>query len=505
MKNATANVVRGSASALVALFLPPFLTRSMSPDAFAAWSLILQMSAYVGYLDFGIQTAIARFIAHDTERKEAQHRDGIVSTALAFLILSGAIAFLGLVVLCFFLPQLFHQLHGSLLLQVRVALLLVGGSLSIGLPASVFSGTFVGLQRNEVPAGIIGGSRLLNAALLILIVRQGGGIIAMGVAAAAVNLASYAVQFVAYQRLTASLEPSMSLARERASRSYAKELIDYCGSLTIWAIGLILVTGLDLTIVGAYRFDQVGYYAIAATVVNFLGGLFGALFSAMGSPAAVLHAREDKLGLGRMVSTGTRLGMLLLLATGLPLIFGASRILNLWVGSVYAQHTALLVQLLVTAHIIRLSVSPYTIAMIGTGEQRRIILVPLLEGAANLIASLIAGYYWGAAGVAFGTLIGALVSLAGHFFYNMRRSITVQLGIGEYLREAYLRPILCATPVLILGFSWNAFERALTFWPLFFIVLLGSILTLILVWYVGLTSIERGRFIAMLTRRTSSN
>jgi hypothetical protein len=62
VKNASANLVRGSASAAVALVLPSFLTRSMSVDAFAAWSLVLQLSAYVGYLDLGIQTAIARLV-----------------------------------------------------------------------------------------------------------------------------------------------------------------------------------------------------------------------------------------------------------------------------------------------------------------------------------------------------------------------------------------------------------------------------------------------------------
>ena len=61
-KNAIANVARGSAAALVAILLPPFLTRLMSSDAFGAWSLVLQLCAFVGYLDFGIQTAIGRFI-----------------------------------------------------------------------------------------------------------------------------------------------------------------------------------------------------------------------------------------------------------------------------------------------------------------------------------------------------------------------------------------------------------------------------------------------------------
>jgi O-antigen/teichoic acid export membrane protein len=493
VKNASANLVRGSASAAVALVLPSFLTRSMSVDAFAAWSLVLQLSAYVGYLDFGIQTAIARFVAHATESRQTQHRDAIVSTALACLAASGCAAFLGILLLTPILPQIFHRLPSFLLFDVRVALLLVGGSLCIGLPASTFGGIFVGLQRNEVPAIIVGGSRLVSAGLLILIVRRGGGIAAMAVALAATNFCSYMLQFLIYKRLVRRLDPPLDLSVGHVSKVAAKELLDYCASLTIWGFGMVLVTGLDLTVVGAYRFDEVGYYAVAATLVTFLGGVFGAIFGAMGSPTAVLHAREDSAGLDRMVSTATRLGMFLLLATGLPIIFGARQILGLWVGPAYAQHATLLVQILIVANMVRLCISPYIIALIGAGEQRRIILVPLLEGATNLVASLIAGYYLGAVGVAIGTLIGSGVSLAGHLTYTMHRKQAVQLSAATYLRDALLPPVLCCVPIIIVGVFWISFVRVFPFWLAVLLLAAAGILTLILIWYIGLIPSERRR------------
>jgi O-antigen/teichoic acid export membrane protein len=491
VKNATANLVRGTASAVVALVLPPFLTRSMSADAFGAWSLILQLSAYVGYLDFGIQTAIARFVAHATERKDTAHRDNIVSTALACLAASGLLAFLGLILLTLFLPHLFHHLPGYLLLDIRMSVLLVGGSLSIGLPASVFAGTFVGLQRNEIPAAVIAISRILNAGLLILIVRSGGGIRAMAFTSSIVNLLSYLVQFIAYRRMAKNLEPTISISMRHVSKGAALELVDYCTSLTVWGLGMVLVTGLDLTIVGAYRFDEVGYYAVAATLITFLGGAFGALFGALGSPAAVFHARDDKAGLGRMVSVTTRLGMFLLLATGLPLIFGASRILRIWVGATYAQHATVLVQILVVANIVRLCATPYVVAMIGTGEQRRIILVPLLEGATNLVISLFAGYYLGAVGVALGTLIGSFISLGGHLIYNIGRNTTIQLSAIQYLRTSILRPVFCSVPILILGTSWPRLTASLQPWLTGSLLTGACLLTGGLVWYIGLVPDER--------------
>ena len=67
IKNALANVMRGGATAVVSLVLPHFLVRSLDRDRFAAWSLMLQIAAYASYLDFGLQTAVARYVAHFTE------------------------------------------------------------------------------------------------------------------------------------------------------------------------------------------------------------------------------------------------------------------------------------------------------------------------------------------------------------------------------------------------------------------------------------------------------
>jgi O-antigen/teichoic acid export membrane protein len=180
VKNAAANVARGSAAALVAVLLPPFLTRLMSSDAFGAWSLVLQLSAFVGYLDFGIQTAIGRFMAHAGERGDSEHRDRIVSTSVAALTGAGAVGIAGSAGLAFLLPRIFHQVPQLLLADFRMALILVAGSLAVGLPCSVFNGIFVGLQRYEVPAAIIGGSRAISAVVLVLVVRHGGNLTQMG-------------------------------------------------------------------------------------------------------------------------------------------------------------------------------------------------------------------------------------------------------------------------------------------------------------------------------------
>ena len=64
--------------ALVALVLPAYLTHHLPVKTYAAWVLILQLAAYVSYLDLGIQTAVAKFVAeYDARGDHSPARDAM--------------------------------------------------------------------------------------------------------------------------------------------------------------------------------------------------------------------------------------------------------------------------------------------------------------------------------------------------------------------------------------------------------------------------------------------
>jgi O-antigen/teichoic acid export membrane protein len=488
LKNVASNVVRGSAAAIVAVFLPPFLTRLMAPDAFGAWSLVLQLSAFVGYLDFGIQTAIGRFIAHTGESGDTEQRDRIVNTSLAVLAAAGALGVLGSVGLAILMPHVFRQVPQLLLADSRWALILVGSSLAVGLPCSLFNGIFVGLQRYEVPAAVIGGSRIIGAVFLVIIVKHSGSLAQMGAAVAAVNLASYGLQYLLYRKIA----PRVRFSSQLVSRKAGRELFDYCLSLSVWSLGMLLVSGLDVALVGHFEFEKVAYYSVAATLIVFLAGVQNALFNVMIPSTAVMQARGNSVQLGRVMITATRYGSFILLLMGLPLILAAKGILNVWIGPRYAEQGARILELLTAANIIRLSAIPYAMTLIGTGQQRLVIITPLLEGVSNLVASVVCGFFLGAVGVALGTLFGAAVGIASNFIYNMRRTLEVEFRIGDYVRNGLLRPLVCTVPVvaIVLIFRFSSFSA-----PAVGYAAIGAAVmaTVLLLWRCGLLGAERER------------
>lgn len=487
IKNSTANLARGSAAAVVALALPPFLTRALTQQEFAVWSLVLQVSALAGYVDFGISTAIGRQVALLEEKGEATQRDETVSTALFWLCAIAAIVMLIMAALAWFFPMLFRSTPPSLLPAARWSLLMIGGALAVNLPAAGAGAVFIGRQKNEVPAMIVGVSKLLSALAVIVVAKQAHSLIAMSAVFAGLNLAGAITQFVAL----AAAKRGLRLSASRVTREAGRSLYEFCASLTVWSLAMLLITGLDVTIVGHFRFDQVAYYTVAASLVAFLAGAQNMIFNAMIQPAAVMYARNDHGGLGKTMIVSTGIGTFLLLLVGTPLYLWAEPVLRLWVGQAYAARTAPLLRILIVANVVRLSATPYVIMLIGVGEQKRVTLFPILEGATNFASSVVMAYFWGAKGVALGTLLGAAVGVSGNLLYNMRRTVSLRFRRSAYLRDGYFRPMVCTMPVLLI---YLVRPEA----PLLPAYLAGGLLvSLAMFWYLGLAADDR----KMLSRR----
>jgi O-antigen/teichoic acid export membrane protein len=436
LKNALANVASGTSAALLAVVLPPILLKYLSQDIYAVWALILQVGAYTGLLNFGIQVAVGRFVAHYEATGETDQRDALVSTAWVGLLLAGMVAALGMVAVSVAFPHLFPKVPAQLRGEAQVAMAWVGLSMAIGLPFSVFMGVFVGRQRYEVPGITQVGSRVLTGVALIWIAIHRGTLVLMAEAFAGINLLTYGVQFTAHRKWAASCRIYLG----RAALEAAKELWNYCFSLSVWNVAMLMVSGLDLVIVGRLDFKAVPAYAIATGLVAFVAGLQNAVFNVLIPAGAILGAEKDAARLQRMLFNATRYGVLLLLASSLPLLLGGEFLLRHYVGPELAESTLPLLRLLVIGNLIRLTATPYAVLLIATGQQRIVLITPLVEGLTNLLFSVVLGIWIGAKGVAIGTIIGAILAILCNFFYNFPRTRLIPIQISEYLWQGILIP-----------------------------------------------------------------
>src|SRR5882724_4504891 len=122
-RNVVASLVRVVVVSLVALVLPAYLTHHLPVDTYAAWVLILQLAAYVSYLDLGIQTAVSKFVAEFDAKGDHAGAGRHASAGLALMLLAGMLGVCLTLVLAWQVPQLFHTMPASLYHEVRIGVI----------------------------------------------------------------------------------------------------------------------------------------------------------------------------------------------------------------------------------------------------------------------------------------------------------------------------------------------------------------------------------------------
>ncbi len=493
--NALAGLVRVAINALVALALPAYLTHHLPVTTYGAWVLILQLAAYVSFLDFGVQTGVAKFVAEYDARGDGVGAGRHASAGMAMMTLAGLLGLAMTLILAWQVPRLFHGMPAALFRDVRISVVLVGSSLSFGLVCSVFSAVFLGLQRYSVPTAITIVNRVSYTAAVLATVWLHGSLAAMGAVVALINVATGLLQVVLCRRLAGTVRVSL----RDMERPVMKKMLDYCMVLMIWSAAMLCISGLDVTIVGHYDFRRTAFYSIATLPNTLLLMILAAAFGPLLPAASALSTTSTPREMGQLLARTTRYTTILLFLIGLaPLVFGYP-LLRLWVGEEYARNCFPLFRILIVANMLRNLCMPYSTMVVALGRQRAATFSAIAEAVVNLASSVYLASIFGAVGVAYGTLLGAVVGVGVHFAVSMRYTAGVlAVSRRELLVKSLLRPAIIAVPALLLYQTWWTVGHGATDMRLSFALVVA---TLLLAWFVSLNPAERHRLAKILTRQ----
>lgn len=471
VKNAIANLVRGSTIAMSTVLLPLFLTRFLPSDEYNLWVVVMQVASYVMLLDLGVQTAVVRFVAHGesvASSGSADRTGAVVRIAVVWLAAMAVVGVLVAGIIAVFLPSLFSRIPHEYLKEGRVALLVLAGSVAFSLPTSVFAAWFVGKQRNVVPAVAAVVPRVIAIAFAIFTARAGHGLVALALVVGGGNVLASVAMFVLFRRAGGRFG-----RRVARPPGLGRELFSFSWVLTVFTLAMLVIQGIDVVVVGRFDYSRVGAYGFAASVVVLIGGLLQGIFAVLVAPAASLTAAGDAEGLGRLVIDATRFGTLLLGAGGLTL-FCLAEVVCRSLPSAYGRDAATLLRFLIVAQAIRLSAVPFANVLVGSGDHRFAVVGAIGEATANLVASLALGAAFGARGVALGTLVGSCVGIGANLAVTMPRTVSFRVDRPKYVWEGLMRPLFALSPLALAAVASVMLDGG-AMWIAFAFGLLGAV------------------------------
>jgi O-antigen/teichoic acid export membrane protein len=441
---------------LVGFLLAPVIVRSLGDTGYGLWTLVLSMTGYFGLLDLGIRSSVGRFVTRYLALNDEQNVNRTASSAFVLLGCGGLLALLVTLVVTIFLFDAFkvepqHATAG------RMALVITGLTMSCILPLGIFSAVLIALERFDVLSGVTVVGELTRATLVVWSLQHGYGLVTLALIALTMTLVQYAAIALFAKTLYRPLKIGVRFVNWRACR----DLFGFSIYRFMWMVANQLIFYSDAIIIGIFLgAAAITPFAIASSLINYGRNIVSLVTDTLYPVAARMDARNDAAGLQHLLVVGTRMALLVTLPLCLGLLFLGRPFITLWMGPAYAD-SAVILMVLTIPQFGSMSQSASALVLAGMARHRALAYFALAEAVANVVLSIILVRKMGLIGVAWGTVIPHLINTTMVVpLYTLR---VVKLEPGEYLRQAYLRPVLCALPLVALGYAWLSVEH--TSWP----------------------------------------
>ncbi len=484
----------------ISFIIAPLIIHTLGNTRYGAWALVSELVGYYGLLDLGIRGAVTYYVARFSARD--LDRDVKETIASAFWVLSacGATAFLVGAGFALSFPYLF-RVEGLALPEVQQTLMIMSAVIGLSLPLNVFSGSLVGKERFDVVTGIEIVTRILTAISLYVVLKAGGGLVALALVQAAGRAINWGLTLTACRRVLGGVFARPAWFR----RERVRALAGYGLRNTVGSVAQVIIYRLDLVMVAMFvGIEQVTYYTIGGTLVEYASSLcsnitrvFTPRFTTLqsGNAAGELH----RLYLFAMRFAGMVVGVL---AAGV-LIFGRDFI-RLWVGSSFVSgpwtdRSDVVLTILMLANLPRMLQSVSWQLLYGVGRVRFLMWLNVGEAIANFGLSLLLVRYYGPAGVALGTFFPLLASHVLILPVYICRTFAIR--ISELLGKGLLIPLLAGGVTAGIGVAVLRILPARNWREFFFDVVVTTILAGLFCLAAGFSREERREQLARLRLR----
>ncbi len=483
---------------LISFFLAPFVVNHLGDTWYGVWVIMMQFTAYLYLMDFGVRESIIRYISKHKARGEAQELDRVYAVALLLYGLIAVLAFAVTGLAAWAFPYIF-DLEPETVWPGRMVVLLVGGTIAQSFFFNVYRGILLGLQRYDLNHAVGVVTNIVRAALIVTFLSQGYGIVAMGAIQFVLGTASgVAVYFLAKRSLRQhEVRLRWRWIPLREQRSTLKQMSSYSFFVLVNNIGQKAIFSSDALIIGLFMpAAAVTYYAIAGNLIEYLRKLSTVTAEVLNPVTSELSSLNQRTRIQQVLVQGTQLSLLVGLPVAVVFILLGEHFISLWMGPKYGPMAGQVLAVLALGQI--LSFPHYTVNALLYGLSKHYIIAywRIFEAVANVVLSLVLIQFYGIIGVAIGTVIPHLIVVAIALPRAVSR--TTGISVSAYVRSAYLRPLVAVLPFALACYWAREVLQVESLFMFFTELALLMPIYVLSVWTIAFNRSDRQRYWSLL-------
>jgi O-antigen/teichoic acid export membrane protein len=431
---------------LSAFIVSPILVQKLGDEAYGVWTLIMSLTGYFTLLDFGINTAIVRYISKYTAQNKTISTHKIFATAFTIFFIIGISAFFITTILGYFFKNLFN-IQSFSDNYLFIVILILGTDLALNLTCGVFVATLRGLEK-FLELNIINIIFLiLKNSVLVYLLYNEHSLLSISFLIVLTTLVKHYFNYL----LVIKFKPILKVNRLNIDKKALKLLINYSSYSIIIAVAIKIIFYTDsIVIASLISVSEITYYSIASMIVENMQNLVWAAIGVLIPVISANDASNKKFNNSNLYISGTRYTFIFITPIILVLIVSGDDFIQLWMGEKFSQHSGDVLIILLCGFLFSLSQLISHAILKGISKHKILAIILSFEAIFNLVLSLSLAPKYGIKGVAAGTTIPLIFSNLVLIPYFTCRNL--KTDYFKYLYNSFLHPLIFFFMLLFLLF-----------------------------------------------------
>jgi O-antigen/teichoic acid export membrane protein len=438
--NTMANCTGYFVVVVIGFIIPRLIDRHLGQEQLGIWDFAWATISYLHLLSVGMQSSVAPYVSGYRSRSETGPLNTWVSSCLAATAISGVMVCAATLILAAWIPALMEGRWASLIGEVRLLVLVLGGCVALEAPSAVFRGVIGGHHRYGIASGIDAAVNTLRLVFLTVVLLLGGGLSALAWSTLMCAVLTILARGVMAHRVCPELRVSLRAVRWRR----ILEAVRFGSKTMLIAVSRVLLYQTTNVLVMAFLGPgALAVYARPAALLNHATSFTTEFARAFGPAAASLQAGQDAKALAELHLSAARYTLSLALPIIAVLTIMGGPLLRLWMGEAYELPAVIIC--LALGNLGLLAQQSTVQMLVGLGRHGFVAvanLVTSLTSCALVFLALSAG--WGLTGVAVATAI-PLTMLYGVLVPDYVRRLT-RITWRFYALHVFPRPLAAVLP-----------------------------------------------------------
>ena len=437
----------------------PFLIHSLGNRLYGIWLLVGSLLGYYGLMDFGLTSAVQRFVSASISSKKYDDVNRTFNTILCIFIVVGVLVLFLSICTAISVPLFVETAENANLLKTVVIVL--GFNLAIGFPFRAFSGFLMADMRFDLISLIDAAKLLMRTFVTILFVSRGFGLVALAIITVVFDLLSYLTQLIFVLNRYRYLRLSVAFI----DVSKIRELFRYSSQSFLISATNRLNFKVDNLVIGAIiGISSVALYSIAARLIAYFMEIMDRAIGMTLPIFSQYEASGEQEAIIDKFLFLTKISCYMSVCIGFFLIYFGKPLIQLWIGNQYSNAYGILL-ILVIPFILNIMQSPSIGLLYGISKQKYYGYINAVEGVSNLGLSLFLASKYGLYGVALGSAIPMFIIKV--LFQPIYICRILGVNFWFYVRTSFLRVLITSLiifnvyGVFVLKFEFLSFDLEL--------------------------------------------